>query len=247
MSIQEKTRTPVSQPKSQTSKLEVVVFDLDDTLYDEVEYCRSGFSAVAVFLEDMLEEEISGEVIFDTLWKHFCKGNHTSTFNTALEEIQIPYNDELISELIKVYREHKPNMKLPQDSLAVLKQLSKKYKLALLTDGFLPAQKFKVQALKIEKFFKCIVYTEELGRDFWKPSPVGFEKILQTLKLNAENAVYIADNEKKDFIAPNRLGFHTIQLIRDAHIHVQNHPNPEYPAQHIIKNIHQLPALLEKL
>ena len=30
-----------------------VVFDLDDTLYDEVEYCRSGFEAVAEFLANL--------------------------------------------------------------------------------------------------------------------------------------------------------------------------------------------------
>jgi FMN phosphatase YigB (HAD superfamily) len=27
-----------------------VVFDLDDTLYDEIEYCRSGFTSVAEFI-----------------------------------------------------------------------------------------------------------------------------------------------------------------------------------------------------
>jgi FMN phosphatase YigB (HAD superfamily) len=27
-----------------------VIFDLDDTLYDEIDYCKSGFMAVAEFL-----------------------------------------------------------------------------------------------------------------------------------------------------------------------------------------------------
>ena len=27
--------------------IKAVVFDLDDTLYDEIDYCRSGFAAVA--------------------------------------------------------------------------------------------------------------------------------------------------------------------------------------------------------
>ena len=229
------------------SKITTVVFDLDDTLYDEVDYCRSGFLAVADFLDELLEDDdTNSEIIFNTLWKHFCKGNHSRTFNATLEELQIPYNDELISEMIRTYREHKPNITLPQDSLGILKQLSKKYKLALLTDGFLPAQKLKVQALKIEKFFKCIIYTEELGRDFWKPSPVGFEKILKVLKTKPENAVYIADNEKKDFIAPNQLGFLTIQLVRDAHIHTSTGLKPEFTAQHIIKEMSKIPALLEQ-
>ena len=160
--------------------------------------------------------------------------------------MRIPYNDEFIEELVTIYHKHKPKITLPGESLKILKQLAKKYKIALLTDGFLPGQRLKVQALKIEKFFKCIIYTEQLGRDCWKPSPIGFEKILHTLQIKSENAVYIADNEKKDFVAPNKLGFNTVQLIRDAHIHTSNCNDPQYAAQHVIREISQLPALLEK-
>jgi putative hydrolase of the HAD superfamily len=223
--------------------IQVVVFDLDDTLYDEVEYCKSGFWACAIFLAETLEEN-QAEDIFDAIWEEFCKGNHSRTFNGALEKLGIAYNDELIEELVKVYREHKPEIILPQDSLEVLKQLKKKYTLALLTDGFLPAQKLKVEALKIENFFDSIVYTEELGRNFWKPSPAGFEKILRAFNKKPENAVYIADNEKKDFIAPNKLGFLTVQIIRDKHIHPSKGQNNEYAAKYTINQISQLPELL---
>ena len=246
MEIQEKTRMPVSRSAAIKSELKAVVFDLDDTLYDEVEYCRSGFHACANFLEETLEDLSSGE-IFGVFWEQFCKGNHTQTFNGALEKLGIPYNDDLIEELIKIYREHKPEIKLPQDSLAVLKKLRKKYTLALLTDGFLPAQRLKVTALKIEKFFSCIVYTEELGRNFWKPSPEGFEKILQTLDIQPENAVYIGDNEKKDFIAPNMLGFQTVQLIRDAHIHTPESQRQGCAAKYVVKKISLLPDLLGQI
>lgn len=225
--------------------INTVVFDLDNTLYDEVDYCRSGFAAAAEFLTEMIEDTPAKD-IFNALWEQFCTGNQTRTFNGALEKLGIDYNDELIEELVKVYREHKPDITLPKDSLSVLKKLKRKYALALLTDGFLPAQKFKVQALKIEKFFTRIVYTEELGREFWKPSSAGFEKILETLQIQPENAVYIADNEKKDFIAPNRLGFLTIQLIRDNNIHVSNAVENGFAAHHVIQKISQIPGLLEE-
>ena len=101
--------------------------------------------------------------------------------------------------------------------------------------------------MKIEKFFKCLVFTEELGRDFWKPSPEGFEKILQTLEIQPENAVYVGDNEKKDFITPNRLGFQTIQVIRDAHIHTSDCQMDGYAAKYVIKKISLLPNLLKEI
>ncbi|HUU17148.1 MAG TPA: HAD family hydrolase [Sedimentisphaerales bacterium] len=223
-----------------------VVFDLDDTLYDEIEYCKSGFAAVGKFLAK-LPEAPPAERISAVLWEQFTAGNRTKTFNAALDKLSMGYDDELIGELIEVYRNHNPKISLSQESRDVLCELSTKYTLALLTDGFLPTQKLKVQALKIEKYFKSIVYTEQLGRECWKPSPAGFEKIMQTLKGKPENMAYVADNEKKDFIAPNKLGFSTIQLIRPARIHTTVSGESGASAQHTICEISQLTGLLEKL
>jgi putative hydrolase of the HAD superfamily len=223
-----------------------VVFDLDDTLYDEIEYCKTGFTAVAEFLAE-LPEASSAERIFRALWKQFTAGNRKNTFNAALIELGISYEDKFIDELVNVYRNHIPTIQLPQNSRDVLRELRAKYTLALITDGFLPAQQLKVQSLGIEEYFKCIVYTEQLGREFWKPSPAGFEKIIQSLNTKPENMVYIGDNEKKDFIAPNKLGFLTVQLIRPARLHTKVSSEHDGHAQHVIHEIAQLPALLEGL
>ncbi len=213
-----------------------VVFDLDDTLYDEVDYCRSGFETVADFVAKPPETS-SAERIFDCFWRQFTAGNRTKTFNTALEELGIDYNDKLISELITVYRNHIPKITLPQDSKDVLCQLKGKYTLAMLTDGFLPAQQLKVQALGLEKYFKCIIYTEQLGRNCWKPSPAGFEKLMQTLNARPETISFVADNEKKDFIAPNKLDFLTVQVVRSARIHTESSAESGAAARYIIHKI----------
>ena len=223
-----------------------VVFDLDDTLYDEIEYCKSGFKAVAEFLSEGPGAP-SAERIFSVLWKQFTAGNRRNTFDTALDELRISYDDKLIEKLVNVYRSHIPDLTLPEDSREVLCKLRTKYTLALITDGYLPGQKLKVQSLGIEDFFKCIVYTEQLGRKFWKPSPAGFEKIIEILDEKPVNMAYIGDNEKKDFIAPNKLGFSTIQLIRHARLHTSTSTESGAKAQHIIHKISQLPAILDEL
>jgi len=223
-----------------------LVFDLDDTLYDEVEYCRSGFSAVADFLASSPGRPCKDE-IFDSLWEQFSSGNHTATFNAALNNLDLSYDSTAIKELIGVYRNHVPQIVLPDDSKEVLDSVSGKYKLAMLTDGFMPAQKLKVHALGIESYFQCIVYTEELGREFWKPSPVGFEKIAKELNEKPENMAYIADNEKKDFIAPNLLGFTTIKLTRPAGIHRTPAETAEAKPKYIIEKLGDLPEFISKL
>jgi len=223
-----------------------VVFDLDDTLYDEIEYCRSGFAAVAELASKLPKAPSAGQ-IFGALWKHFAGGNRKTTFNAALEELGIAYDQRFISQLVRAYRNHSPQITLPPDSRDVLEELSAKYTLALLTDGFLPAQRLKVKAMGIEKYFRCILYAEQLGREFWKPSPVGFEKLLANLNIKPESAAYVADNEEKDFIAPNKLGFATIQIIRPARIHISTSQQPGAAAKHVIDRIGQLPALLDEL
>ncbi len=223
-----------------------IIFDLDDTLYDEIDYCRSGFKAVSRHLANIYRKVSAGK-IFDSLWGQFTAGNHTKTFNAALDQLGIAYDDKLIADLVNVYRTHSPKITLPQDSRKVLERLSSRYTLALLTDGFLPAQQLKVKALGIEKYFKCIIYTEQLGREYWKPSPAGFEKIMNALNVRPENSACVADNEEKDFIAPNRFGFLTIRIIRPAGIHKEPATLPDAAAKYTIYEIDQLPGLLYKL
>jgi putative hydrolase of the HAD superfamily len=226
--------------------IKTVVFDLDDTLYDEIDYCKSGFHAVAQAVRQKFPS-IPATRIYNFLWKQFNRGNRTKTFNAALSELGVSYDNKIINDLITVYRNHAPDIKLPSDTKNVLDQLYRKYSLALLTDGFLPAQQLKVKALDIERYFKCIIYTEQLGREFWKPSPAGFEKILQDLNTKPQTTAFVADNTEKDFIAPNQLGFTTIQITRPARLHAGPPPKPNSAPQHVIENITQLPPLLEKL
>jgi putative hydrolase of the HAD superfamily len=223
-----------------------VIFDLDDTLYNEIDYCKSGFRAVADYLHKS-NQNITTEQIYRALWNQFQKGNRTQVFDDALEELYIDYDEQLIEELVQVYRSHKPDIKLPEESKRILEKLKSRYTLALLSDGFLPAQKLKVQALGIEKYFKKIIYTEQLGRQFWKPSTVGFEKLLKELNIKAQEAAYISDNPAKDFIAPNQLGIVSIQLKNTSGVHKNIAQTPEAKPKHTINSLKELPDLLQKL
>lgn len=223
--------------------LTTVVFDLDDTLYDEIDFCRSGFRAAAEHIA-ALSDTLTPEAVFDVIWKCFIRGDCGSTFNVALAEMGIPVEPPLIHRLVEIYRTHTPTLTLPADSRAVLDDLKDKYTLGLLTDGFLPTQRLKVHALGIERYFKTIVYTEELGREHWKPSPLGFQRLLETLDARPEQAVYVADNQTKDFIAPNRLGMLTVQMSRPDGLYHQPSPLPDAPAKRTIDKLGNLAKLL---
>jgi len=220
-----------------------VIFDLDDTLYDEIDFCRSGFRAVAECIAT-LSDGPSADALFDAIWACFTPANRGKTFDAALRRLGIPADGPLLNQLVELYRTHSPAITLPTESRNTLEELRDRYALALLTDGYLPTQRHKVKALGIEPYFKAILYTEELGREHWKPSPAGFERLLKALSVGPEQAVYVADSEAKDFIAPNRLGMMTIQILRPHRLHRQAAPLPGAVPKHRIDRIGSLTTLL---
>jgi len=224
-----------------------VVFDLDDTLYDEVDYCRSGFEAVADFLVEVHRVPAAPADLCTAFWRQFHSGNRTETFNAALKELGLAFDEQLIAGLVRAYRGHVPTIRLPKESRDCLANLRRSHDLAILTDGYLPAQRLKIRALGITGYFKCILYTEQLGREHWKPSPVGFVKVLEALHAQPGQAVYVADNAAKDFIAPNSLGMRSVQVARPLRLHKDPPPVPSAAPQHSLDSLSQLPALLQGL
>ncbi len=225
--------------------ISTIVFDLDDTLYPEVDYCRSGFQIVAENLSSQTEQ--STETIFTALWTEFEQGNRHHTFNAVLEQLDLDHSEQAVKALLRIYRNHIPRITLPSTSLKILTHLQHQYTLGLLTDGFLPAQRLKVRALKIGRFFKSIIYTEQLGREYWKPSPVGFERLMQSLNTNAAEMVYVGDNPAKDFLAPNQLGFTTIQVQNPQAVHCHDQDDPNAQAHYHIDTLASLAPLLKEL
>ena len=198
------------------TRIQAVIFDLDDTLYPERDYVRSGYAAVGRHLRKELS---SGEAFEDWLWGRFCTGRADRAFDALGRHFQLHLSQGRIAELVKIYREHRPCIKPFPGMVELLGRLHATRRLGLLSDGFLPAQRLKLQALKLERFFDAVVFTEEMGRRFWKPSPAGFERIGELLGIPHERCAYVADNAGKDFQAPNALGWRTIQVRRPGQIH----------------------------
>ncbi len=218
---------------------------MDDTLYDEIDYYKSGFAAVA--RTAVGDFGLKDKVIFETLWKIFNSGNHKTTFDAAAEELGITFDKAYVEKLVNVFRSHNPDINLPSESRVVLESLKKRYKLGLITDGWLPGQELKVKALRLENFFDCIIYTGKLGREYWKPSPAAFKRLLAELDVPANQCVYVGDNLEKDFVSPNQMGFKTVRVVRAKRIHFGQSPSQQALPHYEIDSITKLPDLLKKI
>lgn len=186
-----------------------VIFDLDNTLYSEETYVRSGFKAVSNYLAK--KHNLEECIIFDEMMNIFNTKGRGKIFDDILNEFKLS-NKENVLSLVYVYRYHYPNIQLYDDSLEILKKLSKNFKLGLITDGRAFVQKRKIESLKLEDVFDSIMCTDVLGEKFWKPSHIPFEITLDYLECNGTESFYIGDDPFKDFKAPKELGMKTIQV-----------------------------------
>lgn len=188
----------------------VIIFDLDDTLYKEINYLKSAFRSIA---HSFFSIEEANRIYLEMVDWYFKKDN---VFANLIKKYDLHTE---VSILINNYRLHFPNISLDADikeSLYCIK--SSGHKIGLITDGFSITQRNKLKALGLDSFFDSIIISEEFGSA--KPNKNNYAHFLQ---FGQADYFYIADNLKKDFIIPNQLDWHSVCLLDNGHnIHKQD-------------------------
>ncbi len=204
---------------------QLVAFDLDDTLYPEREFVHSGFTAVAQHLDDL--GVIDAESFLHAATSLFTAGARGNIFDLALERLAVVFPAARVGELVRVYREHQPQIRPFADSPQLLQSLKATgVVLALISDGPWPTQQNKLRALGLEVYFDHLVFTGAQGEDWGKPSPKAFLEVMGASGVPAAACVYVADNPRKDFVGPNRLGWHTIRVRETSGLYGDTSPPP---------------------
>lgn len=222
--------------------IQAVIFDLDDTLYLESDFVYSGLRAVDEYLKS---KKVFG--FYEIASKLFQKGFRGRIFNHTLDILNINYDESDIISLLDVYRGHNPQISLSQDAKWVINWIKNHFIIGLITDGFLRTQQNKVKALQIKKEFNLIIYSDEFGSVNWKPSEVPYLKVMEHLKLEGKNLVYIGDNIQKDFITAKKLGWLTIQIEREQGEYTNLQMNSDYRAHYKISSLYELTGILQIL
>ena len=219
-----------------------VVFDLDDTLYPESEYACSGFAAVAEAFADRLGNPADSAAAMRRL---FDSEHRPRVFDSLLAELGLKEDSELVGRMIEVYRNHRPTIWLFPDADAALNELRGTYRLGLLSDGRTSTQWAKIDALGLRDRLDAILITSELGSGFGKPSPRPFDCISTRLQVVGSRSVYVADNPAKDFLAPNALGWTTVQVRRADGLYRDQTPPPGGEPKHVMESLDRLVQLLQ--
>lgn len=185
--------------------LKAVVFDLDDTLYSEKEYVKSGYFAVSQMLPQIKNAEAK-------LWKLF------EDKKSAIDELLISegiYSDELKQKCLETYRSHLPAIHLYDGAAEMLALLRKRgLLLGIITDGRPEGQWAKIRALKLTQYINHIIVTDELGGvEYRKPNKKAFVLLKELFNVRFSEMCYVGDNIKKDFIPCEQLDIKPIYFV----------------------------------
>jgi putative hydrolase of the HAD superfamily len=199
------------------NELKAVVFDLDDTLYPQIEFKRSGFRAVSKWLAE--RHPLGEDMIYAALTRVMEERgpSHPFLFDEALALLGLPA--ELTGEMVNVFRAHRPEISPYPGVMEMLSRLRGRYRLGLLTDGLASVQRNKVAALGIVNCFDAILYSDEMGTN--KPDTRLFVWFEERLGLSGHDLGYVADNPAKDFIGARARGWRTIRVGTGEHAEVE--------------------------
>lgn len=216
-----------------SSSRKVILFDLDDTLYKEIDFVKSGYSAVADLLRKShtIPTDVENQML---MWREQGR----NVFGELIKQYAPDYS---IDSCLITYRTHKPAIHLSGETIRLLNALFAKHcVLGIITDGRSTTQRNKIEALGLQRWISSenILISEEFGHE--KPAVENFQYFEN--RFPGAEFTYTGDNPKKDFITPNRLGWRTICVLdKGQNIHSQDYNLPdEYLPQIRIESISQV-------
>lgn len=191
-----------------------IVFDLDDTLYEEFSYVTSGFHQVSKYLSQ--HYGLDDTQIFNEMQDLLKKNGRGRIFDDILLNHSL-YSQELVSALVTEYRGHRPDIQLYPDVLPVLESIrDQQCPLGIITDGLHIMQKQKITALNLEPHVDFVIYTDELGSGCSKPHPAGFLLSLNTSMSSQKNSYFVGNDSIKDILGAKSVGMNAIHISRNS-------------------------------
>ena len=193
--------------------IRAIIFDLDDTLYPETDYVKSGFSAVGAEMERRFPIKDAYKKLIE-----YFSADRRDVYGRVLRDCGVTFDERDIADFVNIYRTHRPAITLSpevKETLSILK--ARGYKLGILTDGRPHQQRAKLEALGLYGLVDAVVVTDELGGEAYrKPNPAAFEAICERLAVLPEEAVYVGDNPEKDFAIKQYLRIMTVRVLSNG-------------------------------
>jgi putative hydrolase of the HAD superfamily len=203
-----------------------VFFDLDHTLWDFDK--NSGLTFDKIFKLHNIEASLNDflkayEPINFQYWKLYREEKVNKAdlrygrLKDAFGEINVEISDAIIDTLSEDYITYLSTFNHVFDGAdEILKYLSDRYHLHIITNGFEEAQEKKMIASNMRHYFKTVTNSEMVGVK--KPNPKIFNYALEIAKAEPQQSIMIGDNLEADIEGALNVGMDAI-LFDYAQVH----------------------------
>lgn len=217
-----------------------LIFDLDDILYPEAEFCAQAFASAAGLLarRGVGRRAELAAMLMDI---HTQEGRE-GVFDRAAEALGFPRH--WVPALVAAYRATRPSLRPWPGVVELLARLRHRWHLAILTDGHAAVQRAKLDSLGVAAHVDAVVVADEMGRHAWKPSPHGVHECLRRLGAEPSGAILVGDNPERDLHAAWSAGVAAVRL-RHPEGYFARVPTPPGLARAEVEDFRGLEGALE--
>lgn len=193
--------------------VKVIAFDMDNTLID-----RQG--AFMRYVRDMIVEDTKksiDDMSFSQFMEHFLildnngMGNKEILFNYYIEYFHLNLTWDIIMD--RWVERLAGYMRLMDDTIEVLDELSKRYRLAILTNGDSVSQRGKLNTFPHLNWFEIVMIAGDYP---WaKPDVRIFELLCEKMNVMPAEVVFVGDTIASDIVGAKSAQMRTIWIQAD--------------------------------
>lgn len=195
--------------------IKAIIFDLDNTLIDRQKAFKEMLerkfhilfddeALIQKMINDILKWDNNGTVERIDVFKKWAEVYHITKISP--EQLDKEWSNESGSVAF-----------LFDDVRDTLKELKKKYKIAVLTNGNASSQRRKLNTINIYDLLDYSLVSSEYG--VRKPDKKIFEYTAKQLDLKTEECSYVGDNYKIDILGSRNAGMLPVFISRNNEIH----------------------------
>ncbi len=215
--------------------INVIGFDADDTLWVNETYFREAEAAFAGMLEQYETKNTIDQELFKMemrnleLYGYGVKGFVLSMVESALELSNNTVSQETLAQILDLGKEmiSKP-VELLNGVETVLEELSKKYRLIVLTKGDLLDQERKLERSGLSKYFHHVEVLSDKKEE-------NYLRLLEHLKIDVAEFLMIGNSLKSDVLPIINIGARAI--------HVPFHTTWQHEEVAVDETVRQYPTL----
>ena len=223
-----------------TDDVRAVLFDLDDTLFDQATWLSGAWIAVAHAAQRF---GIDRARFLGALHRVCAEGSDRGEIIDRALAL-VGRSDVAVAPLLSAFRGHAPARLAPYPGVVdALDALRGRVAIGLVSDGDPAIQRTKVRALGLDTTFDVVVFGDELGREHRKPSPVGLLAALVALGVDASSAVLIGDRPSTDIAAADAAGIRSIRVRTGEYARESDVPRPWATAPDVARAVDGLLTL----